>query len=504
MDRQASAKKKGEVGGGYKLDTSNPRIRAAMRILGINREDLQSPSEKPPPLGFGSAHADPASSPMAKKRLELLEQKRQDLVTEVMNHAESLPEEEVEQILAPPQDNETALQLARSASASMLEKEMAKLEALKTKTKGDLQRVVSDGLLRNQKAEEGVQKNEVSKQRLAALRNQRRLAVEAQRKEQAKKEAAMRETLKKLERGVEEEGETTMARLDAKWVAIAQERDAADKVRWEKKEAWRTQLGERREQAAQEARIKQAAKDKLYREEYEKNEIVMARVAEHVEELRGTAEAAKAKFDQTRANVMAHDEKRAAEREASFRASTDNFDRAREDGAKHRAATSAAARDGALKRRKAVDKNFADLSAQRKARDQAIVTKFEVNMAGQNRENHMAEESGKRRDQREMMRELYTLNKGRMERSDGHHHSHGLKHISANVDKVNGVIAQRQEIQQMRAETLKSSLIEKDRAREMFMTLKSASPDMVNGLLKSMDLPPVEIPTKGEEKKEEK
>lgn len=313
----------------------------------------------------------------------------------------------------------------------------------------------------------------------------------------------MKDTLRKLAQHREEEGQQVTARLDAVFEKIQQQRDATEQAKYEAALSWRLKLGERAERREQEVEAAQEERNRQYRAAEERADVIQQRVDEHLGSLRQKAEAGKHKFEQKRIAVTNYHEQRQADTEAAFRRSTDHLNRARDEGAKLRSTSAQSLRDATNKRKGVVNKNLEALNQLFKGKAKAVYEKMELDQAGQNRNNVMQEEKMRRTERREMMRELFLENRDRMGRSDSYHHGHSLRGISNKVDKVNNVLEQRREILDQRADTLKESLMEKDHLNEMMASMKTASPDKVNKLLKAMDMPLVEVGG-AEEKKEEK
>lgn len=494
-----SAKKKGdEVDKALLLDMGDHRIRAALRVLGITRESLL-PETKPSEGGA-------PGSPLAQKRLEIREKKRLSLLAEVEATAELLSEDKVEEILVTSSMNDFSHSVNRgnSNTAAVLAKEQEKLDELKKKSKEEVRKIVTDNLIRNQKAEEGVRKNEEANARLQQLKNQRRLEVEARRKEQAKKEATMKDSQRKLREKKEEEGREVMSHLNGVFEKLQREADEAEQAKYQKELNWRLKLDERRAQAAEEARAAREARNEQVRHAEEKAARAQERVDEHTEVLRQKAAAGSAKFAQKRQYVKDTNEQDEADRMESFRKSTEHLVQVREEGRRLRSQSAKDLRDSCNKRRTMVNKNLEALDNVFKEKARAMFDKVEADVSGQNRRAFLAEERARREGQRGIMLELYTENRERMAHMEEYGHGDSLRGISTKVDKVNNILEQRQEILEQRAATMKETLREKDQLHEMMVTMKSAPPEKMNKLLKSMDMQPVVLQTGGEEKKEEK
>merc|ERR1719217_661199 len=111
-----------------------------------------------------------------------------ELTSEVEATADSLHQEDAELILMPSRGDSRMAKVALT-SETVLEKEQAKLAALKKRTKAEVQKVVTDELMKSQRAQEGARKGEESRLRLAQLRNEKKAVLDLQKKEQLKKEA---------------------------------------------------------------------------------------------------------------------------------------------------------------------------------------------------------------------------------------------------------------------------------------------------------------------------
>jgi len=162
-----------------RLTLDDPRMLASMKVHGVSAEELMA-SSPPPPRKPNASSASPRKAPPVseegqKRRQELWERKRADLLATVEETASALDIDGAEQILAP----DLIANAKEAGRTAVLRPEVgeAKLEALRKSAKLEAAKIVDDQRNRLLALQKSTERQELVQKQLAEKRQEEYAAL---------------------------------------------------------------------------------------------------------------------------------------------------------------------------------------------------------------------------------------------------------------------------------------------------------------------------------------
>jgi len=443
-----------------------------MRVLGISDEDLSTVPPRSPSTARkpGGPPQPPASAAIQQRRAEIFERKRLDLLAELEATVDVLDEEAAQRILAP-DPLATAREAAKVAvgRSGRAEEGETKLQALRDKTKSDVQRYVDQQTQKGQKMAEGESKREEAANRLAEMMKEQRLAREEKMKQRQAKATKKDEIIQKVRQQQREGARELMKKLQESFEKVQkhlkEKSEGLDKVREERHQKLEG-VSTRRTQAAL------AAQEEMVRLYLEKEQRTMQRLEEQREKTRHRAVAEEGKYTEKLEALSLMIEKRQADKEATFRKTAEDLVRAQKVVEDRNEERSKAAREALEKRFLKKDQVLTNKRKERFEKRKGILDKLAAREALSPREKLLAEETRRRSEQRELMQEVVAQNQQRLDRANEFAREQMLARIQQNSARVDSLAEQRQQQQLQRAQLMKESLIERNNVHETLRTMK--------------------------------
>jgi hypothetical protein len=157
------------------INLSDPRVTAAMKVLGIKEENL-IPREFECPKDASEAREE-----MAKMRHKKHEELRQRWLKEVKDAAAEINETDVDALMGPSTSMPSqSAQNFENMSFDRLEKQKEKLEEQRKRNRSEIQRALEEKMNSEQKAETEKKREEDQRKRLMELRKEQKVKVQSQ------------------------------------------------------------------------------------------------------------------------------------------------------------------------------------------------------------------------------------------------------------------------------------------------------------------------------------
>lgn len=465
----------------------SPPMRAAMKLLGLQLEDLMPPSPsataseakqmtlKPSQLAsLSSTEVAPLSPSGLQKRQEIQQKRRLELMKQLQATALQLDEEETKRILAP--DLITVAKETGKLNVTESEKEKgeAQLKALRKRSQQEAQKIVDDQKNRLRRLEQGRLRQEKLRETLAKLRAAQREEFDKRMKKLEDQEKKKDEILRKLEAERKEETRSYVRRIrEGFQKAEETKREQVKEIQkaGEKREAHIREVLERKEKALFEER-QEMVQDYKRREEEMRQRLQL-----HEERAQTKAAEQKDKYESQLKALAKMMEEKQQEREAAYREKTQRLLKKRAHVAEllienrqqveERLKTSVFVE----KQKKAVVDLHRAKMAKRRAEKKRMAERAE--RAAQDN----ASEIAKKGDWRKIMNELVTQNQMRLQRADEFQRQQMLAAIHKNIARVDGQLETRQMLMKQRAEMIKEAMIEKERLFEGVRRMKDKPVD---------------------------
>lgn len=477
---------RGVTGGNGKEDEVVPekigfddlRMLAAMRVHGVAPEELTAANPPPPPprpaYDRSPRKATPApSADMQKHRQELWERKRAELLAEVEETASMLDLENAERILAP--DPVSVAKAVGRTSVLNPEGAIAKIQALRTATEKEAQKVVEEHRNKLVRLQESADRQEQVKQRLAQ-----------QRKDQHEK------LLERIQKRTEKEAKTTeiviknvtQQRADAKQV-MSKLKESFQKAKDHKQQAldnWNEVKEDRirhiGEVLDKKVELQHTTQDELVRVYQEKEAQTGVRMAELREQLGNRTEAARHKFSDKQAALYTMNGERQAEKEAAFLKTADCLKRAEDAVSLKYEERTLAAKEKLENRFTKKDTLMVTVRSKKMEKRKDTMERMKRKTFGPDspKQQRMGELLQKRSERKGVMDELVFHNQKRLELSNDFARNQMLCKIEENNARADGIIEQRVRLQEQRAQLIKECMVEKARLEEQIRHTKIVPP----------------------------
>ncbi|CAE8643765.1 unnamed protein product, partial [Polarella glacialis] len=253
-----------------RLSMNDPRMLSAMKVLGCTVEDLASPT--PPPmkkaLGPGSPRKAPHSAETTKRRFELWERKRQELLMEVEAMASNFELSDALRILAP----DMGAFAKEKAEQAVLRPEDGdnKIEALRAQAKAEAQKIVDDHRAKIQALAESAEREENAKKRVAELKGEKYAQLLERIKAREAKEAKKDERLVAHEKERKEMSRSLMKKMTGAFDKVQQHQQLTTENWAKARDERNAHMGDVLDRKSESQQFAQEEMIRLYKEKEEK------------------------------------------------------------------------------------------------------------------------------------------------------------------------------------------------------------------------------------------
>lgn len=440
---------------------ASPRVRAAMRMLGISPADLRGESDSARGAGGSS-----------QRRAEMQQKKRRELVLEVEEMASGIADDFAGKLLVadPMAEARESGRMTGFHTARGDPKLADKLEALRQQAKSDVVRMRETEENRLRRAKEEAERDAAARKRIEDMRKEQQdkrdadvkaKEAAAEKKQQLIKAASQKrreeakELMQKLQEGFEK-GEEKHRQTMEQWGGIRVERS--------EKSATVRQRKEERDIEMQ---------DEMARKYWQKQERVQQRQAGRKEQEQPRVDDDEAKFIERINYLRKVAEEKQAEREIAFGKTLDKMANAREVVDQSFQARVQTSRAEAEKRTEKQAGRMREIRKQRREQNKDILDKLSKSDAVDRASALRTEEVERIKEQREAMDDLVIQNKARLERAEEFAREQMLARILQNQARVDGMKEHQETLLHERRNILKDVLIEKDLCRDMLRTMKT-------------------------------
>eukprot|EP00933_Yihiella_yeosuensis_P005018 TRINITY_DN109439_c0_g1_i1.p1 TRINITY_DN109439_c0_g1~~TRINITY_DN109439_c0_g1_i1.p1 ORF type:complete len:534 (+),score=153.76 TRINITY_DN109439_c0_g1_i1:134-1735(+) len=462
------AGKDGEEAAPERLSLNDPRMLAAMKVLGCTFEDVSSTVPPPSaPRGNASPRKVQLSDSMKQRRQEVWDRKRQELLSEVEETAAMLHMEDVQRILAP-----DPIAIAREEGRRAVDKaeqSEAKLELLRKAAKEDAQKIVDAHRKMLQRLEESAEKQRVAAERLAEQRKANKELLMEKIKSREEKEGKKDERLKASEKHRREDARALLSKIKGGFNK-AQEHQSTTAQNWKNvREAREQHIEEVQERKIDACLTAQEEKVRAYQE---KERTTNLRMETKRDNERNRAVQGEEKYTQKMTELNDQMEARQLKRESEYKKKSESLEQKKkevEDKFKER---SAAVHEIIEKRFEKRDQVLNAIRRERIEKNKEVREKFAQKGPTSPRNAHLSEEAQRKLEQRELMDELVSQNLARLQRVNEVNKYRSLARIQEVTSRVDGIVEQRQQylVQQMQLQ--KEAMVEKARLTDAIRTIK--------------------------------
>jgi len=451
-----------------RLDLASPRVRAAMRVLGITVADLGGSSVPGTYKAASTPRAAPSPS-AATRRAEVFERKRRETLAQLEATVDLLGEEDTQRILAPRPltDMREVMKAPQGVVARQLDKSQEQIEALRHRAKADVDRYVNDQRTVLKKLDKGQAKKEKTEQHLKEHREAEQLKINERSKRMQGRVDRRKEAIMKERQEQREQAKEAHAKLDEsteKAQQLRQERTETDSRTRKDRHYQHENTVERNKEESL------LAQEELLRQYLEKEQ--------HLLQRRGAGRREKAKPSPalTDATTTAEvppspAEDRQAKREAAFKKKSDDLRKADVTVKQMNEERSQAIRDGIAKRMQKKDDRVQQVRKNRYERRKQILEKLESRDPESVKEA-LTEETHHRMEQREIMDDIVARNQQCNDRVNEFAREQMLLRIQQNSAKSDALAELRRQHQLQRTQILREQMLERCNAEEMVRTMK--------------------------------
>lgn len=458
-----------------RLSLNDPRMLAAMKVHGVKMEELSAATPPPPskpaaPLSPRKTVLSP-SADFQKRRQELWEQKRAELLAEVEETASMLDTQSAERILGPPEPVASVVQAADRTAVTRSDFADAKIEALRLAAEKEAQKIVDDQRNKLTRLQQSAEKQEQVQQRLALQRKEayQKLLERVQARET--KEAKKAELINKNETQTREASRATINKLKQNF----------QKVREHKQETldnWHRVSEERAQHVSEvlerKAETQQAAREEVLRAFQEKETMISARMAEKSEQHGNHAAESLDKFNDKIHAVHAKLQAQQAEKEAAYMKIEEALHRAQDTVVTRNEERSEAVRENLEKRFTKKDTAITNLRKQKIEKRKEVMEKLKSRPVGavSPRQTHLEDWLHKKLEQKTIMDEVVYSNQQRLQRANEFARDQMLNRIQETNARAENITEQKNSLQERRMQLTKAGMVEKARLEEEMRHVK--------------------------------
>lgn len=489
------------------INFSDPRVVAAMKVLGITAENLR-PKEpnitddvKLPGSPDSAARQD-----MARMRFEKNEALRQRWLKEVKEAAAAINEADVDGLVGvgagASLPSQFTVQHFENMSHDRMEKQREKLEEQRKRNKSEIQRALEEKLTNEQKAEMAQKRQEDQRKRFLELQKEQKvqnLQKADKRKDRTNKN---RENLKQIAQSAREK----MRELDTKLKTTC-------KAAWEKAQSTRVGDEQKRKERRDhmdkifEARDREddAQHNKrveAYMAQMDKEQLCEQRLEEKKDERIQRAYAARARFaDKIKMLHEEQEEEDLKRHNKGFKDLTDKIDTHKARAEELMKAKVTALTDARTNRYTKVQNHKEERKEEEKqqTKDARRRLRDAVDKGSIARSRVQNETKYKVSEYQDINNELVLTNKERLRLAEDHRREQAISRLHANTARTRVYQDERSLLNQQRKAIQKENMIEKASLGIALTGIRDTSPKKVNELLKNLDLPLLKM----EESKEE-
>lgn len=477
------------------INLSDPRINAAMKILGIKEENLR-PKECEVPKGSSEAR-----ETMARVRYEKQEALRQRWLKEVKDAAAAIDEADLEALGPSTSMPSQSAQNFDNLSYDRLEKQREKLEEQRKRNRSEIQRALEEKMNGEQKAESEKKREEDRQKRLLELRKDKQIKLQSQVDKRKERTSKNNENLLQIAKTAREK----MRELDTKlkttcrmaWEKAQSARIGDEQKRRERREHMDRTLATR----DHEDELLHTKRMEAYRAQIDKEESLEKKLEEKKEERLQKAETSRAKFAERIRNLHAeHADEEMKKHNKGFKDLTEKLDSGKaraEELMKLKISTLVDVRTNreAKAQMNQQTQREEDKKKLKEARKKFGVT---VDSAGLSRSKNQTENRYKVAEGLDITSELVQTNKERINLAEDHRREQAIARVKANTARNMTFQDERAMMMMQRKAIQKENLIDKNSLRIALGGIRDPSPKKVNELLKNLDLPLLKEESKGE------
>lgn len=469
------------------INCQDPRITAAMKVLGITEENL-SPRE------FRPKDSSEAGEAMAKLRFEKHEAQRQRWIKEVKDAAAEINEADVAALM---NQTSTSLpsQLAQNfenTSMERMEKQKQKLEEQRNRNRSEIQRALEEKMNSEQKTELKNKREEEQRKRILELRKEQKMKVQSQAEQRRQRTNKNHENLLAIAQTAREK----MRELDTKLKKVG-------RAAWEKAQSARSgdeqKRREQREGVEKRIEAKNSKYEKslnerleLYQAQIEREEEMEKRLVEQKEQRLQKAETARAKFAERIRNLhQEHADEEMKRHNKGFKDLTEKLDSGKQRAEELMKARVQGLVEGRTSRHTKAQMNQEAQKEEDKQKMRDARKKFQekVQAPGTSRSMGPSETRYKVSESLDITNELVLTNKERINLADDHRREQAIARLHANAARHRVFQQERATVDLQRQNIQKENMIDKSAMRIALGGIRDPSPKKVNELLKTLDLP---------------
>jgi len=501
-----------------RLDFAHPQVVAAMKVTGIQEEDLTSP---PPPLRLAQSArlqisdqaatggGDKSGSNTARERAlatskELWERKQRQLLQTVEEIASHLDEANVEQILHPTQIDEEKM-------AEQYSKHQKVVETMRRRNEAQLQREAGREITSKAAKEEGANKMDALEKRMAEQAAETREAMKLEADKRKAKLAKAQETVKQVKKADWQKQKDSVVKQKEKGEAITK-REEEKKVSHEQHRAEKAEkrdhfqdLVRQHEQATFERKVQR------YESDQQKDKDLAERLQRQQQERREELQERQYKFAGKVQQAIEEQLQQEANRNNNFLERVTKVDKAREMAVANRNETVEAIK---ARREKELTKWGTNRLHIQQERKEKHVGRKKANAEGQekaeaNRDRYLEEQLLARSGNRGLLLDVVDQNRSRNQRAEEHAMNQALAKIERDALKKDTDKLQREQVQAYRGEVIKDFMHGRQRVEELRRIdpqKGESSKKRVNDMLREFNMAPLKEgkPKEGEEGEQQK
>mmetsp|Transcript_77267 Transcript_77267/g.202728 ORF Transcript_77267/g.202728 Transcript_77267/m.202728 type:complete len:485 (-) Transcript_77267:8-1462(-) len=461
-----------------KINLAHPRTQAAMKVTGITEADLRMKTVDVKNGDHSALH-----------RNEVVEQKRQTLLKELEEVADSLDEEQVQSLMS--------LRPAGEVDArAWYEGQRAQVERMRGKLKTQLQKEAQRELGKQQTQDTAMKDREAVYKR----RQEQQAEKRAQLQEQAEKRAAQMEKVReRLKAGAKAERErrdgiTTRLSTDMERVTqVVDSRRSDFKSRVEGSKGRADEIKERKE-----AREQLLLEEKLRRmeEAMEKDRVVEERISQSQQDTLQKFAEKQGKFTNKMGHVQETLLQQERERQKMYKEHLDKMEACRKAALEETQKVVESTRETRDKR---FTKWENTRQTQRSARGEHL-RELKVQLQKEEaksievRAKYLEETIYEKAASRGLFHEVVQQNQQRLQRSDEYARAHTLAKIKREIERSKAIETQKKVIMDDRCAAIKESMLGRLRVEELKGVRKDdgeSAARRVNGILRDLDMPPL-------------
>mmetsp|Transcript_61098 Transcript_61098/g.157551 ORF Transcript_61098/g.157551 Transcript_61098/m.157551 type:complete len:498 (-) Transcript_61098:44-1537(-) len=473
------------------INFDHPRTLAAMKVTGITEADIVTKSKEPgldqtPPRGGQTPRV---NSEGLARRNEVWEQKRQHLLKELEEIAETLEEREVESLLSPRPAHAVDVQ-------DWFDRQKSQVDRMRGRLRTQLQKDAQREIQKQQAQDIAMRDRDAVQRRLQEQAAEKKAFLQEQAEKRATQQAKVLERLKASAKAEKERRDGITSRLSSDMDRVTKLVEGRRGDLANKAQGVHSRTAEISDRKAQHEQSLLEEKLRRVDEAVQKDQMVEERLQQSHHETLQKFEERRGKFSNKMYKVQETLAQQELEREKQFRDSLEKLENCRKTALEETQKVVDSTKEARDKR---MNRWATTRQTQRTARREYLKElKTTMNQADQKsetvREKYLEETIYDKAANRGLFHEVVEQNKQRIARSDEYARAHTLAKIEREMARTQAIEAHKKTIMENRCSAIKESMLGRIRVEE----LKSANKDAgeaslkrVNNILRDLDMPPL-------------